>query len=122
MRAFPHSSHSCLGRSAETFRVRHWFEAAAVCRVCEFVAVEVSVGSFRFDVVSGVAVVASEEHAVSLIVSCVCLVARSTMSKVLRAISIRGGSTSIFLLMPLLSWNPLSLSAGDISLSWSLRK
>ena len=36
--------------------------------------VEASVDPLRFDVVPGVAVVAFEEHAVSFIVRCVCLV------------------------------------------------
>ena len=39
-----------------------WFAAAAVCRVCEFVAVETSVDASRFNLVSGVAVLASEEQ------------------------------------------------------------
>ena len=43
--------------------------AAAACRVCEFVVVEASDDSVRFDVVSGVAVAASEEYAVRFIVS-----------------------------------------------------
>lgn len=38
----------------------------------------------------------------------------STLSKVLRAISIRYGGASIFLLIPLLSWNSLSISAGTL--------
>ena len=42
----------------------------------------------------------------------------SALSRVLRAISIRGGSAWIFLLTPLLSWSSLSISAGDIGLTW----
>ena len=48
-----------------------WFAAAAACRVRAF---EASVSSLRFDVVSRVAVVASGEHAVRSVMSCVCLV------------------------------------------------
>ena len=51
-----------------------WFAAAAACRVREFVAVEASVDSSRFDVVPGIAVAASEEYTVSFIVKCVYLV------------------------------------------------
>ena len=82
-----------------------WFVAAAACRVCEFVVVEASVDSSHPDVVPGVAVVASEGYAVCVVVSRVCLVAegdimgpRPTLSRVLRAVSIRDGSASIFLL------------------------
>ena len=40
----------------------------------------------------------------------------STLTRVLHAISIRDGSASIFLLPPLLSWSPLSISGGDVGL------
>lgn len=40
-----------------------WFAAAATCWLCEFVAVVASVDPSRFDVVSGVAIGASEEYA-----------------------------------------------------------
>lgn len=49
-----------------------WLAAAAACRVCEIVTV---VDPLRFDLVAGVAVIASEKHAVSLVVNCVYLVA-----------------------------------------------
>ena len=90
--------------------------------MCEFVAVESSVESSWFNVVSGVAVLASEGHAVgtaSVSSPKATIVGPwSTLSKVLRGTSIWGGSASIFLSVPLLSWSSLSISAGDISLSW----
>ena len=105
-----------------------WFAAAAAGRVCEFVAVEASVDSSRFDVVPGAAVAASEEYTVSFIVNYVYLVAESdhygAVIDVVQsafATSIRGGSSSIFLSILLLSWSSISISAGDVGLSWSLR-
>ena len=48
--------------------------ATAPCQVCEFEAVEASVDSSRFNVVSGIAVAASDEYTVSFRVKCVYLV------------------------------------------------
>ena len=48
-----------------------WFAVAAARRMRDFVAVVASVDSSRFDVVSGVAVVAPEEHAAGFVVGCV---------------------------------------------------
>ena len=95
-----------------------WFAAAAACRVCEFVAVD----SSRFNVVSGVAVLALEGYALGVASVSLWKVTTvglwSTLSKVLRSASIRGGSASLFLSIPLLLWSSLLISAGDIGLSW----
>ena len=48
-----------------------WLAAAAARQVCEFVAVKAPANPFRFDVIPGVAVVAPEEDAISLVVLCV---------------------------------------------------
>ena len=52
-----------------------WFTAAATCWVCEFVTIEASVYPLRFDVVSGVAMAASEEDSVGFEVYSVYFVA-----------------------------------------------
>ena len=52
-----------------------WLAAAAACQVCEFVAVKAPVNPFRFDIIPGLAVVAPEEDAISLVVFCVRFVA-----------------------------------------------
>ena len=41
-----------------------WFTAAATCQVCEFVTIEASVYPLRFDIVSGIAMAASEEDSI----------------------------------------------------------
>ena len=70
-----------------------WFAAAAACRMCKFVAVEVSVDSSRFNVVSRVAALASEGYTVAAesgsLQNATIVGPWSTLSKVLRAISIR---------------------------------
>ena len=102
--SFPHSLHSCLGLRRNVCGAGAMyapsFAAAAARWLCEFVSVEVPVDSSRLYVVSGVAVLASEAYAE---MGCVCLVAEgdhyrrmSTLSKVLRAMSIGGGSASIY--------------------------
>ena len=104
------SLHLCLGCSAETYLVlvqcTHLVLGLQLPVECEFVAVEASVDSSCFNVVSGVAVPASEEYTISFIVECTYLVmegddygAVSTLSKVPHATSIRGGSASLFFLI-----------------------
>ena len=92
--------------------------------MCEFVAVEALVYSSRSNLVSRVAVLASEEYAAgaaSVSLQNATIVGLwSTWSKVLRAISIRGRSANLSLSIPLLSWSFLSISGGDIGLSWSV--
>ena len=48
-----------------------WLAVAAACRVCEFMAVKASDDPFRFDVISGEAVLAPEEDSVGFVVCCV---------------------------------------------------
>ena len=97
--------------------VRTLVAAAAVCRVCKFVAVEASVDSSRFNVVSWVAVLASEGYAASASKATI-VGPWSTFSKRLRSTSIWGGSASSFLSIPLLSWISLAIPVGNIGLFW----